>query len=87
MVRGDLDRVDLGVGALGGGGPVQELTGGGLEGGQAGPLLVVHLGEVAPGVEGVAGAHAVRQAVFARAFGEGEGEVATAHGVVGINGL
>ena len=55
MVRGDLDRVDLGVGALGGGGPVQELTGGGLEGGQAGPLLVVHLGEVAPDVEGVAG--------------------------------
>ena len=55
MVRGDLDRVDLGVGALGGRGPVQELAGGGLEGGQAGPLLVVHLGEVAPDVEGVAG--------------------------------
>ena len=55
MVRGDLDRVDLGVGALSGGGPVQELTGGGLEGGQAAPLLFVHRGEVAPDVEGVSG--------------------------------
>ena len=55
VVRGDLDRVDLGVGALGGRGPVQELAGGGLEGGHPDARLTVHLGEVAPDVEGVAG--------------------------------
>ena len=55
VVRGDLDRVHLGIGPFRGGGPVQQLAGGGLEGGHPDARLTVHLGEVAPGVEGVTG--------------------------------
>ena len=55
VVRGDLDRIDLRVRALRGGGPVQELAGGRLERGQPDALLIVHLGEEAPDVHSVAG--------------------------------
>ena len=55
VVRGDLDRIDLRVRALRGGGPVQELAGGCLECGQPDALLIVHLGEEAPDIHSVAG--------------------------------